>query len=105
MGVGGDLGPHLPLAARCSSGGSTPSLPRGRPGRHVRRIPCGWLFLDRSRSHTRRWCDMQDAAIGPKPAGTTTAGNAVAVTVEVAAYTESRRVYEVRICRAEALLA
>jgi len=21
---------------------------------------CGWLFLDRSRNHTRRWCDMSD---------------------------------------------
>jgi predicted RNA-binding Zn ribbon-like protein len=21
---------------------------------------CGWLFLDRSRNHTRRWCDMRD---------------------------------------------
>ncbi len=21
---------------------------------------CGWLFLDRSRNHSRRWCDMSD---------------------------------------------
>ncbi len=21
---------------------------------------CGWLFLDQSRNHTRRWCDMSD---------------------------------------------
>jgi len=21
---------------------------------------CGWLFLDRSRNHTRRWCSMED---------------------------------------------
>ena len=22
--------------------------------------PCGWLFLDRSRKHNRRWCSMAD---------------------------------------------
>jgi predicted RNA-binding Zn ribbon-like protein len=22
--------------------------------------PCGWLFVDRSRNHSRRWCDMKD---------------------------------------------
>jgi predicted RNA-binding Zn ribbon-like protein len=22
--------------------------------------PCGWLFLDLSRNHSRRWCDMRD---------------------------------------------
>jgi predicted RNA-binding Zn ribbon-like protein len=21
--------------------------------------PCGWLFLDKSRNHARRWCSMQ----------------------------------------------
>lgn len=30
--------------------------------RHVRRCAgttCDWLFIDRSRNHTRRWCDME----------------------------------------------
>jgi len=30
---------------------------------HVRRCggeDCGWLFLDESRNHTRRWCTMED---------------------------------------------
>jgi len=30
---------------------------------HVRRCggeDCGWLFLDHSRNHTRRWCTMED---------------------------------------------
>lgn len=34
---------------------STPEL------RHVKRCPgqdCGWLFLDRSKNHSRRWCSM-----------------------------------------------
>jgi predicted RNA-binding Zn ribbon-like protein len=29
---------------------------------HVRKCandPCGWLFLDMSRNHSRRWCDMR----------------------------------------------
>jgi predicted RNA-binding Zn ribbon-like protein len=34
--------PQLPLLRRC-----------GGPG-------CGWLFLDRTRSHTRRWCSSGD---------------------------------------------
>jgi len=34
--------PHLPLLRRCDG-----------PG-------CGWLFLDRTRSHTRRWCSSSD---------------------------------------------
>ena len=34
--------PQLPLLRRC-----------GGPG-------CGWLFLDRTRSHTRRWCSSSD---------------------------------------------
>jgi predicted RNA-binding Zn ribbon-like protein len=34
--------PHLPLLRRCHG-----------PG-------CGWLFLDRTRSHTRRWCSSSD---------------------------------------------
>jgi predicted RNA-binding Zn ribbon-like protein len=21
---------------------------------------CGWLFVDTSRNHSRRWCDMED---------------------------------------------
>ena len=21
---------------------------------------CNWLFIDRSKNHSRRWCDMQD---------------------------------------------
>jgi predicted RNA-binding Zn ribbon-like protein len=30
---------------------------------HLRRCEgdnCGWLFLDSSRNHSRRWCDMRD---------------------------------------------
>jgi predicted RNA-binding Zn ribbon-like protein len=34
--------PQLPLLRRCHG-----------PG-------CGWLFLDRTRSHTRRWCSSSD---------------------------------------------
>jgi len=34
--------PHLPLLRRCDG-----------PG-------CGWFFLDRTRSHTRRWCSSSD---------------------------------------------
>jgi predicted RNA-binding Zn ribbon-like protein len=34
--------PQLPLLRRCDG-----------PG-------CGWLFLDRTRSHTRRWCSSSD---------------------------------------------
>ncbi|HTR91179.1 MAG TPA: CGNR zinc finger domain-containing protein [Trebonia sp.] len=34
--------PQLPLLRRCQG-----------PG-------CGWLFLDRTRSHTRRWCSSSD---------------------------------------------
>jgi predicted RNA-binding Zn ribbon-like protein len=26
--------------------------------RECANVPCGWLFIDRSRSGTRRWCDM-----------------------------------------------
>lgn len=31
-------------------------------GRIIKQCPaedCGWLFLDRSRSHSRRWCEME----------------------------------------------
>src|SRR6266704_3310763 len=31
-----------------------------RAVRRCRRSGCGWLFLDRSRSHTRRWCSADD---------------------------------------------
>lgn len=27
---------------------------------------CEWLFLDRSRNHTRRWCDMNDCGARTK---------------------------------------
>ncbi|MGH3319645.1 MAG: CGNR zinc finger domain-containing protein [Streptosporangiaceae bacterium] len=28
--------------------------------RRCQNSACGWLFLDRSRSHTRRWCSSAD---------------------------------------------
>lgn len=28
--------------------------------RMCQREHCGWLFVDRSKNHSRRWCDMQD---------------------------------------------
>jgi predicted RNA-binding Zn ribbon-like protein len=27
---------------------------------------CGWLFLDRSRNHSRRWCTMDDCGTHAK---------------------------------------
>lgn len=27
--------------------------------RHCANVRCGWLFVDRSRGHRRRWCDMK----------------------------------------------
>jgi predicted RNA-binding Zn ribbon-like protein len=27
--------------------------------KHCAADDCGWLFLDRSRNHARRWCDMK----------------------------------------------
>jgi predicted RNA-binding Zn ribbon-like protein len=45
-------------------------LTAGDPGR-LRACPlddggCGWLFLDRSRGHTRRWCVMADCGTKAK---------------------------------------
>jgi predicted RNA-binding Zn ribbon-like protein len=40
---------------------SAVSLLTSEPLEHVRQCAdetCGWLFLDRSRNHSRRWCDM-----------------------------------------------
>ena len=31
---------------------------------------CGWLFIDQSKTHTRRWCDMKSCGTAPKPAST-----------------------------------
>jgi len=41
--------PQLPLLRRCDG-----------PG-------CGWLFLDRTRSHTRRWCSSSDCGNRDQP--------------------------------------
>jgi predicted RNA-binding Zn ribbon-like protein len=45
-------------------------LTTGDPGQ-LRACPledggCGWLFLDRSRGHTRRWCVMADCGTKAK---------------------------------------
>lgn len=49
--------PLWPLARAAADLLASPSL------RLLRQCPaedCGWLFLDTSRNHTRRWCDMDD---------------------------------------------
>ena len=35
-------------------------LGRAVPSATMRRQDCGWLFLDRSRNHSRQWCTMDD---------------------------------------------
>jgi predicted RNA-binding Zn ribbon-like protein len=49
--------PLWPLARAAADLLASPAL------RLLRQCPaedCGWLFLDTSRNHTRRWCDMDD---------------------------------------------
>ncbi len=59
--AGPDPDVHDVLAAELGPGElsllTSPSLARVR---HCASASCGWLFVDVSRNHSRRWCDMED---------------------------------------------
>ena len=46
-----------PIARSAADLLTSETLPRVR---ECAAHPCGWLFVDMSRNHSRRWCDMQD---------------------------------------------
>lgn len=62
---------HTPVLDRLSwelalSGGELLASPTAALLRRCGGEQCGWLFLDRSRNGTRRWCDMKDCGTRAK---------------------------------------
>ena len=60
----GRLSPWTPSATAWRTRPFSCSVLPGRPGRVVRRG--GWLFLDVSRAHARRWCSMNACGVRDK---------------------------------------
>jgi len=55
-----DAGLEAPLLSVVRAAAALVTSPELRRLRQCGGVSCGWLFLDRSRNHSRQWCSMED---------------------------------------------